>query len=90
MRRVEPGGFAWSDPTTTVGVGVDVIAVPDPETVEYRVHIELATTSATHHTELVAHLKELGATHADEGRGDLPRTVLADPEGNDFCVLGPA
>jgi hypothetical protein len=83
---VKPAGFTWSDPAT---VGIDVISVPDPETVEYRVHIELATTSAAHHTELVARLKELGATPADAGPGDLPWTVLADPEGNVFCVLEP-
>ncbi|MER6170876.1 VOC family protein [Streptosporangium sp. NPDC001681] len=40
--------------------------------------------------ELVARLKELGATSADVGQGDLPWKVLADPEGNEFCVLGPA
>jgi Glyoxalase-like domain len=29
----------------------------------------------------------LGATPADVGQGDVPWTVLADPEGNEFCVL---
>jgi hypothetical protein len=83
---VRPVGSAWPVPAA---VCVDVIAVPDPETVKYRMHIELATTSAAHHAELVARLKELGATPADMGQGDLPRTVLADPEGNVFCVLEP-
>ncbi|MET9800859.1 VOC family protein [Streptomyces sp. NPDC006368] len=83
---VKPVGSAWPDPAA---VRVDVIAVPDPETVKDRAHIELATTSAAHHAELVARLKALGATPADAGRGDLPWTVLADPEGNEFCVLEP-
>jgi hypothetical protein len=83
---VQPAGFVWQDP---VGVCVDVIAVPDPETVKYRVHIDLATTSAAHQAELVARLKELGATPADVGQGDVPWAVLADPEGNLFCVLEP-
>ncbi|NEC88478.1 VOC family protein [Streptomyces sp. SID12501] len=83
---VKPVGFTWSDPA---GICVDVIAVPDPETVKYRVHIELATNSAAHHAELVARLKELGATPAEMGRDDLPWTALADPEGNVFCVLEP-
>ncbi|UOB14068.1 VOC family protein [Streptomyces sp. HP-A2021] len=39
--------------------------------------------------ELVARLKALGATPADVGQGDAPWTVLADPEGNEFCVLEP-
>jgi hypothetical protein len=83
---VKPVGFAWPDPVT---VCVDVVAVPDPETVKYRVHLDLATTSAAHQAELVARLKGLGATPADVGQGDVPWTVLADPEGNVFCVLEP-
>ena len=55
----------------------------------YRVHLDLATTSAAHQAELVARLTELGATPADVGQGDVPWTVLADPEGNVFCVLEP-
>ncbi|WP_049562117.1 VOC family protein [Nonomuraea sp. SBT364] len=83
---VQPAGFVWQDP---VGVCVDVIAVPDPETVKYRAHLDLATTSAVHQAELVARLTELGAKPADVGQGDVPWTVLADPEGNVFCVLEP-
>jgi hypothetical protein len=49
----------------------------------------LATTSAAHQTDLVAHLRALGATPAQVGQGDVPWTVLADPEGNEFCVLEP-
>jgi hypothetical protein len=29
------------------------------------------------------------AADADVGQGDVPWTVLADPEGNEFCVLTP-
>ena len=29
----------------------------------------------------------LGATHADIGQGDETWVVLADPEGNEFCIL---
>ncbi|MCO4257035.1 VOC family protein [Pseudarthrobacter cellobiosi] len=86
MTNVEPVGFAWPDPAA---VCIDVVTVPDPETVKYRAHLDLATTSAAHHAELVARLLELGATLADVGQGDVPWTVLADPEGNVFCVLEP-
>jgi predicted enzyme related to lactoylglutathione lyase len=82
-----PDGFDWRDP---VGVCVDVIAVPEAKTAtKNRVHLDLATTSADHQAELVARLKALGATPADVGQGDVPWTVLADPEGNEFCVLEP-
>jgi len=83
---VKPVGLVWPDP---VSIRVDVVAVPDPETVRYRAHLDLATTSAAHQAELVARLKDLGAKPADVGQGDVPWTVLADPEGNVFCVLEP-
>jgi hypothetical protein len=38
----------------------------------------------------VARLEALGAAPADVGQGDVPWKVLTDPEGNEFCVLGPA
>ena len=82
-----PAGFVWTDPDAPVCI--DVIAVPDPGTVAYRTHIDLATTSAAHQADFVARLQELGATPADVGQGDVPWTVLADPEGNVFCVLEP-
>ncbi|MFW5418264.1 VOC family protein [Nocardiopsis sp. CNT-189] len=86
VTNVEPPGFAWPDPAA---VCVDVVGVPDPETVRYGVHLDLATASEAHRAELVARLEELGATPADVGQGDVPWTVLADPEGNVFCVLEP-
>ncbi|MFF9477918.1 VOC family protein [Streptomyces sp. NPDC014733] len=86
VTNVAPHGFNWPAPEA---VCVDVVKVPDPGTVRYRVHIDLATTSADHQRELIARLKELGATPADIGQGDVPWAVLADPEGNVFCVLEP-
>ncbi|MGW0732551.1 VOC family protein [Streptomyces sp. NPDC002851] len=84
--NVEPEGFTYPDSSA---VCVDVLAVPEPKTVKNRVHIDLATTSAAHQADLVARLKDLGATPGDVGQGDVPWTVLADPEGNEFCVLEP-
>ncbi|MEU4242816.1 VOC family protein [Actinoplanes sp. NPDC026619] len=84
VANVEPVGFAWPDPSALC---IDVVIVPDPETVRYRAHLELATTSAAHHAELVARLQELGATVTSQG--DAPWTVLTDPEGNMFRVLEP-
>jgi predicted enzyme related to lactoylglutathione lyase len=86
VTNLEPVGFTWPDPTA---VCIDLVTVPDPETVRYRAHLDLATTSAAHQAEWVARLKDLGATPADVGQGDVPWTVLADPEGNVFCVLEP-
>ncbi|MFJ9542853.1 VOC family protein [Streptomyces sp. NPDC101225] len=81
------GGLVWPDP---VGLGIDVVPVPEPgTTTKNRVHLDLATTSASHQADLVARLTALGATPADVGQGEVPWTVLADPEGNEFCVLEP-
>lgn len=86
VTNVEPVDLVLPDP---VAVGVDVVTVPDPETVRYRAHLDLATTSAAHQAGLVARLLELGATPADVGQAEMPWTVLADLEGNLFCVLEP-
>jgi predicted enzyme related to lactoylglutathione lyase len=86
VTNIEPVGFDWPDPTA---VCVDIVTVPDPETVKYRTHLDLATTSAEHQAEMVARLEDLGAARADIGQGDVPWTVMADPEGNVFCVLEP-
>ena len=86
VTNVEPVGFAYPDPGA---VCIDVLAVPEPKTVKNRVHLDLATTSAAHQADLVARLQDLGATPADVGQGDVPWTVLADPEGNEFDVLTP-
>ncbi|MBO2454163.1 VOC family protein [Actinomadura barringtoniae] len=86
VTNLEPKGFSYPDPTA---VCIDVLAVPDVKTVKNRVHVDLATTSTAHQAELVARLKDLGATAIDIGQGDVPWTVMADPEGNEFCVLEP-
>ncbi|MET9699071.1 VOC family protein [Streptomyces sp. NPDC006529] len=86
VTNLAPVGFAYPGPTA---VCIDVVRVPEPKTVKNRVHVDLATTSAAHQEELVARLLALGATPADIGQGDVPWTVLFDPEGNEFCVLEP-
>ncbi|BCJ76310.1 hypothetical protein CS0771_58540 [Catellatospora sp. IY07-71] len=84
VTNLEPAGFAYPDPAA---VCIDLVRYPDPKTVKNRVHLDLAAKSPAHQAELVARLKELGATLADVGQGDVPWTVMADPEGNEFCVL---
>ncbi|QUC62819.1 VOC family protein [Streptomyces sp. A2-16] len=81
------GGLVWPDP---VFLGLDVVPVPEGKrATKNRVHLDLATTSAAHQAELVARLTALGAMPVDVGQGEVPWTVLADPEGNEFCVLEP-
>ncbi|MFI7343331.1 VOC family protein [Streptomyces sp. NPDC050085] len=88
VTNVEPGvGFVRPDAAAVV---IDVVSVPEPKTAaKNRVHLDLATTSETHQAELAERLRALGATPVDIGQGGVPWTVLADPEGNEFCVLEP-
>ncbi|MEU9851784.1 VOC family protein [Streptomyces sp. NPDC047974] len=86
VTNLEPVGFAYPDPAALC---IDLVARPEPKTSKNRVHLDLATTSAVHQAELVERLQALGATLADVGQGDVPWTVMADPEGNEFCVLEP-
>ena len=86
VTNLEPAGFVYPDPAA---VCIDVVASLEPKTVKNRVHVDLATSSAAHQTDLVARLRDLGATLFDVGQGEVPWTVLADPEGNEFCVLEP-
>jgi hypothetical protein len=86
VTNVEPRDLELPHPAA---LGIDVVTVPDPESARYRIHLDLATTSAAHQAQLVERLLGLGATLADIGQGDVPWTVLADPEGNLFCVLEP-
>jgi predicted enzyme related to lactoylglutathione lyase len=83
---VWPAGYHYPDPAALPLV---LVPVPDGKTGKNRVHIDLATTSPEHQAAEVERLRGLGATPADIGQGDVPWVVLADPEGNEFCVLDP-
>jgi Glyoxalase-like domain len=84
VTNLEPEGFTYPDP---VAVCIDLVLSAEPKTVKNRVHLDLATTSAEHQAQLVARLTQLGARPADVGQGEVPWVVMADPEGNEFCVL---
>ena len=63
--------------------------VPEEKVGKNRVHIDLNSTSAEHQAELVERVRRAGATPLDLGQGAVPWVVLADPEGNEFCILEP-
>jgi hypothetical protein len=53
-------------------------------------HFDLTSTSLEDQQQTVATSLELGARHIDIGqRPEEGHVVLADPEGNEFCVIGP-
>lgn len=60
--------------------------VAEPSTAPARLHPDLAGGAGRQ--EVVERLLDLGAEHVDIGQGSVPWVVLADPEGNPFCVRG--
>ncbi|MGW3360335.1 VOC family protein [Streptomyces bungoensis] len=55
-----------------------------------RLHFDLTSSSLEEQQETVARALAFGAQHADVGQGpDAFHVVLADPEGNEFCVIEP-
>lgn len=50
-----------------------------------RLHIDLRPDDQDAEVE---RLIAMGARRIDVGQGDVPWVVLADPDGNEFCVLG--
>jgi predicted enzyme related to lactoylglutathione lyase len=55
-----------------------------------RMHFDLTSTSLEDQRQTVARSLELGARHIDIGqRPEEGHVVLADPEGNEFCVIEP-
>ena len=77
----------WVRNAPTAPTIVFVIA-PEDKTVKNRLHLDVRPFDCSHEAE-VARLTGLGARPADVGQGTKPWAVLTDPEGNEFCVLGP-
>jgi predicted enzyme related to lactoylglutathione lyase len=76
---IAPADGAW--PT------IDVLAVPERKSVKNRLHLDLRADGSSAEEE-VNRLLDLGARKVDVGQApDATWTVLADPEGNEFCVL---
>lgn len=70
-------------------VGMCFMPVSDRKTVKNRVHLDL-TTEARNRDAEIERLLALGARRVDVGQsGDESWDVLADPEGNEFCVVRP-
>jgi hypothetical protein len=65
--------------------GLLFVRVPDEKTVKNRLHLDFRPEDRDLE---VDRLLALGATRVDIGQGEQSWVVLADPEGNEFCVLG--
>jgi predicted enzyme related to lactoylglutathione lyase len=82
---VEPPGNGQSFDVPALVFG----ASDDPKTTKNRVHLDLASDSVERQAALIERLVGTGANYVEIGQSDVPWVVLADPEGNEFCVLEP-
>jgi len=78
-----------SIPVEERGPGLVFVPVPEGKQLKNRLHIDLAPRAADDQEAEVARLEQLGATRVDIGQGKQTWVVMADPEGNEFCVLSP-
>jgi predicted enzyme related to lactoylglutathione lyase len=70
--------------------GLCILRVPEPKTIKNRLHLDLVPDDAEDKEAEIERLIALGATRVDIGQApDASWVVLADPEGNEFCVLRP-
>jgi|UniRef100_A0AAU3ICH9 catechol 2,3-dioxygenase-like lactoylglutathione lyase family enzyme len=75
-------------PRDTAGFRIRFLPSQEPRTGRNRAHFDLTSASPEDQRETVARALELGGEHIDVGQ--LPEeghVVLADPDGNEFCVI---
>jgi catechol 2,3-dioxygenase-like lactoylglutathione lyase family enzyme len=78
-----------SIPLSERGPGLVFVPVSEGKAVKNRLHIDLAPPADGDQAAEVRRLQALGARLADVGQdpGAVTWVVMADPEGNEFCVL---
>lgn len=88
--RPVPDGAAMLVPSDGTSFAIHFRTGAQEKLGQNRIHFDLTTASAADQHTTVAELCGLGAEPADVGQGpDETHVVLADPEGNEFCVLAP-
>jgi predicted enzyme related to lactoylglutathione lyase len=77
-------------PTDHTGFRIRFLPTSVPKAGANRMHFDLTSTSVEDQQGTVARALGLGGRHIDIGQGpDAEHVVLADPEGNEFCVIEP-
>jgi hypothetical protein len=79
----DPGEIMVS-PKTGTGTHLGFFKVPEGKSVKNRLHLDLRPEDQAAEVE---RLIGLGARKVDIGQGEQTWVVMADPEGNEFCVL---
>jgi predicted enzyme related to lactoylglutathione lyase len=77
-------------PSDDTGFRLRFRPTQEPKAGQNRMHFDLTSTSLEDQQQTVAKALALGARHIDVGqRPEEGHVVLADPEGNEFCVIEP-
>ena len=77
-------------PGDDTGFRIRFLPAQEPKTGQNQMHFDLTSTSLADQRQTVARSLGLGARHIDVGqRPEEGHVVLADPEGNEFCVIEP-
>jgi hypothetical protein len=77
------------DVAVSEGVELVFVPVPEPKVAKNRLHLDLASSTPEEQADIVDRATALGARPVDLGQRGVPWVVLADVEGNEFCVLEP-
>lgn len=86
----EPGGAVLVGPGPGGAIPVRVIPGGEPKTTPNPMHFDLTSTSLADQQARVTRALELGGRHIDVGQLPEERhVVLADPDGNELCVIEP-
>ncbi len=76
------------DPTDGTPFGMVFLPVSEPKRGKNRIHLDLVSESPMHQEEMKVRRVALGARHVDIGQpDDVDHLVMADPEGNEFCIV---
>jgi hypothetical protein len=77
-------------PVTATEFPIRFVPTTAPKDVPNQMHFDLTSASLEEQQDTVARALELGGRHLDIGQGpDEGHVVLADPEGNELCVIEP-
>jgi predicted enzyme related to lactoylglutathione lyase len=86
----DPRGGVALLPPDEAGFPLRFVPTTAPESGPNQMHFDLTSASLDDQQRTVARALELGGRHIDIGqRPDEGHVVLADPEGNEFCVIEP-
>ena len=96
LARFWAGVLGWGSdgatllPTDDTGFRLRFVPTREPKAAQNRRHLDLTSTSLEDQQRTVQRALALGGRHVDVGqRPEEDHVVLGDPEGNEFCVIGP-